>query len=129
MKWRRKSLFSSSMVRVLSYRHRYRKGGVNVYNVTMCFQLEYDLNSSGKTHTMRGITEYAMADIFGYTYREFVLKFSAIKIYNEAGRDLLGSDPSPLRLLDDPKVNSQLSSWLLLQFRRSWWPRHRVRGR
>ncbi|CAI0392107.1 unnamed protein product, partial [Linum tenue] len=33
---------------------------------------EYDLNSSGKTHTMRGITEYAMADIFGYTYRKRV---------------------------------------------------------
>ncbi|CAL1355715.1 unnamed protein product [Linum trigynum] len=67
----------------------------------------YGQTSSGKTYTMSGITEYAMADIFNYTYqnqeREFVLKFSAIEIYNEAVRDLLSSDPSPLRLLDDPE--------------------------
>ncbi|CAI0382922.1 unnamed protein product [Linum tenue] len=67
----------------------------------------YGQTSSGKTYTMSGITEYAMADIFNYIYqnqeREFVLKFSAIEIYNEAVRDLLSSDPSPLRLLDDPE--------------------------
>lgn len=34
-----------------------------------------------------------------------MLKFSAIEIYNEAVRDLLSQDPSPLRLLDDPEVN------------------------
>jgi hypothetical protein len=36
--------------------------------------------------------------------REFMLKFSAIEIYNEAVRDLLSHDTSPLRLLDDPEV-------------------------
>lgn len=37
--------------------------------------------------------------------REFILKFSAMEIYNEAVRDLLSSDATPLRLLDDPEVN------------------------
>jgi centromeric protein E len=32
------------------------------------------------------------------------LKFSAMEIYNEAVRDLLSSDATPLRLLDDPEV-------------------------
>jgi centromeric protein E len=36
--------------------------------------------------------------------REFILKFSAIEIYNEAVRDLLSNDMAPLRLLDDPEV-------------------------
>ncbi|CAL1384063.1 unnamed protein product [Linum trigynum] len=67
----------------------------------------YGQTSSGKTYTMSGVTKYALADIFDYIYknqeREFVLKFSAIEIYNEAVRDLLSSDPSPLRLLDDPE--------------------------
>ena len=36
--------------------------------------------------------------------REFILKFSDIEIYNEAMRDLLSHDPTPLRLLDDPEV-------------------------
>lgn len=36
--------------------------------------------------------------------REFVLKFSAIEIYNESVRDLLSLDSTPLRLLDDPEV-------------------------
>ncbi|KAK1401727.1 hypothetical protein POM88_001332 [Heracleum sosnowskyi] len=35
--------------------------------------------------------------------REFVLKFSAMEIYNESVRDLLGLDSTPLRLLDDPE--------------------------
>lgn len=37
--------------------------------------------------------------------REFVLKFSAMEIYNESVRDLLSTDTTPLRLLDDPEVN------------------------
>lgn len=37
--------------------------------------------------------------------RVFVLKFSAMEIYNEAVRDLLSTDATPLRLLDDPEVN------------------------
>ncbi|CAN1163483.1 Kinesin-like protein KIN-7J [Linum perenne] len=67
----------------------------------------YGQTSSGKTYTMSGITEYAMSDIFQYIHqnqeREFVMKFSAIEIYNEVVRDLLNSDPTPLRLLDDPE--------------------------
>ncbi|CAL5328155.1 unnamed protein product [Camellia sinensis] len=67
----------------------------------------YGQTSSGKTFTMTGITEYAIADIYDYiekhNEREFLLKFSAMEIYNESVRDLLSTDSSPLRLLDDPK--------------------------
>ncbi|PNY06518.1 kinesin-related protein 4-like [Trifolium pratense] len=67
----------------------------------------YGQTSSGKTYTMSGITEYAVADIFNYIEkhkeREFVLKFSAMEIYNESVRDLLSNDTTPLRLLDDPE--------------------------
>ncbi|KAK7262935.1 hypothetical protein RJT34_30516 [Clitoria ternatea] len=67
----------------------------------------YGQTSSGKTYTMSGITVYAVADIFHYIEqhkeREFVLKFSAMEIYNESVRDLLSSDSTPLRLLDDPE--------------------------
>nr|GLL28436.1 kinesin-like protein KIN-7E [Ipomoea trifida] len=67
----------------------------------------YGQTSSGKTYTMNGITEYTVADIYDYIQkheeRAFVLKFSAIEIYNEVVRDLLSSDNSPLRLLDDPE--------------------------
>ncbi|KAH1209806.1 Kinesin-like protein KIN-7H [Glycine max] len=69
----------------------------------------YGQTSSGKTYTMSGITDFAIADIFNYiekrTEREFVLKFSTLEIYNESVRDLLSVDGTPLRLLDDPKVN------------------------
>lgn len=37
-----------------------------------------------------------------------MLKFSAMEIYNEAVKDLLCSDGTPLRLLDDPEVNIRL---------------------
>lgn len=37
---------------------------------------------------------------------EFVIKFSAMEIYNEVVRDLLSHDHTPLRLLDDPEVNN-----------------------
>ena len=40
--------------------------------------------------------------------RAFVLKFSAIEIYNEAIRDLLSSDDTQLRLRDDPEVNTNI---------------------
>ncbi|KAK4744771.1 hypothetical protein SAY87_011083 [Trapa incisa] len=67
----------------------------------------YGQTSSGKTYTMSGITEYAVSDIYDYIEkhreREFVLKFSAMEIYNEAVRDLLSADSTPLRLLDDPE--------------------------
>ncbi|KAG4385130.1 hypothetical protein AAZX31_12G035600 [Glycine max] len=67
----------------------------------------YGQTSSGKTYTMVGITEYAVADIFDYIKRHeeraFILKFSAIEIYNEIVRDLLSTDNTPLRLRDDPE--------------------------
>ncbi|CAH9126075.1 unnamed protein product [Cuscuta epithymum] len=67
----------------------------------------YGQTSSGKTYTMNGITEYTVADIYDYIQkheeRAFILKFSAMEIYNEVVRDLLSSDSSPLRLLDDPE--------------------------
>ncbi|KAJ7978528.1 Kinesin-like protein [Quillaja saponaria] len=67
----------------------------------------YGQTSSGKTYTMVGITEYTVAEIFDYIHmheeRAYVLKFSAIEIYNEVVRDLLCSDNTPLRLLDDPE--------------------------
>uniref|UniRef100_A0A2P2ITV7 Kinesin-like protein n=1 Tax=Rhizophora mucronata TaxID=61149 RepID=A0A2P2ITV7_RHIMU len=67
----------------------------------------YGQTSSGKTYTMDGITEYTVADIYEYIERhqerEFVLKFSAMEIYNESVRDLLSTDTTPLRLLDDPE--------------------------
>lgn len=37
------------------------------------------------------------------------MKFSAIEIYNEAVRDLLSTDTSPLRLLDDQEVDMLFS--------------------
>ncbi|XP_010550454.1 PREDICTED: kinesin-like protein KIN-7G isoform X2 [Tarenaya hassleriana] len=56
---------------------------------------------------MIGITDYTMADIYDYIdkhkEREFIVKFSAMEIYNESVRDLLSTDNSPLRLLDDPE--------------------------
>ncbi|KAK9284156.1 hypothetical protein L1049_023324 [Liquidambar formosana] len=67
----------------------------------------YGQTSSGKTYTMSGITEYTVADIYDYIERheerEFFLKFSAMEIYNESVRDLLSTDSTPLRLLDDPE--------------------------
>ncbi|XP_030522889.1 kinesin-like protein KIN-7E isoform X1 [Rhodamnia argentea] len=67
----------------------------------------YGQTSSGKTYTMNGITELTVADIFDYICkheeRAFVLKFSAIEIYNEVVRDLLSPDNTSLRLLDDPE--------------------------
>ncbi|KAK4434569.1 Kinesin-like protein KIN-7F [Sesamum alatum] len=66
----------------------------------------YGQTSSGKTYTMSGITGFAVADIYDYIAkhreRDFVLKFSAMEIYNEVVKDLLSFDGTPLRLLDDP---------------------------
>uniref|UniRef100_A0A1D1XEW6 Kinesin-related protein 11 n=1 Tax=Anthurium amnicola TaxID=1678845 RepID=A0A1D1XEW6_9ARAE len=66
----------------------------------------YGQTSSGKTYTMTGITEYAVTDIYEYIQRHeeraYILKFSAIEIYNEAVKDLLRAENISLRLLDDP---------------------------
>lgn len=48
---------------------------------------------------------FLILSYFQHNDREFLLKFSAMEIYNESVRDLLGSDSTPLRLLDDPEVN------------------------
>ncbi|KAI5055753.1 hypothetical protein GOP47_0029274 [Adiantum capillus-veneris] len=67
----------------------------------------YGQTSSGKTYTMHGITESAADDIFSYIKqhddRIFLLKFSALEIYNEVASDLLNPDSGPLRLMDDPE--------------------------
>lgn len=38
--------------------------------------------------------------------RDFILKLSALEIYNETVVDLLNRESGPLRLLDDPEVNT-----------------------
>uniref|UniRef100_A0A803NTC8 Kinesin-like protein n=1 Tax=Cannabis sativa TaxID=3483 RepID=A0A803NTC8_CANSA len=67
----------------------------------------YGQTSSGKTYTMRGITENAVKDIYEHIKntpeRDFTLKFSALEIYNETVVDLLNRDSGSLRLLDDPE--------------------------
>ncbi|CAL5374539.1 unnamed protein product [Camellia sinensis] len=67
----------------------------------------YGQTSSGKTFTMMGITEYAIVDIYDYIEKhndtEFLLKFSAMEIYNDSVRDLLSTDSTPHRNLDDPE--------------------------
>ncbi|GAB2291583.1 Kinesin-like protein nack2 [Dionaea muscipula] len=67
----------------------------------------YGQTSSGKTFTMKGITENAIKDIYEYMtntpQRDFLLKISALEIYNEDVFDLLNHNSCPLRLLDDPE--------------------------
>lgn len=36
--------------------------------------------------------------------RDFIIKISAMEIYNEVVHDLLKPESGPLRLLDDPEV-------------------------
>ncbi|XP_039050673.1 kinesin-like protein KIN-7H [Hibiscus syriacus] len=67
----------------------------------------YGKTSSGKTYTMRSITEYAVSNIYDYIEnngeRDFLVKLCAMEIYNEAVRDLISPDSYPLRVLDDPE--------------------------
>ncbi|KAL3626670.1 hypothetical protein CASFOL_029413 [Castilleja foliolosa] len=94
-----------------STREVYEKGAkdvaISVVNGMNSSVFAYGQTSSGKTYTMIGITEYAIVDIYEYIEkhpeRDFVLKFSAMEIYNESVRDLLSVDSTPLRLLDDPE--------------------------
>ncbi|CAL5332194.1 unnamed protein product [Camellia sinensis] len=83
----------------------------------------YGQTSSGKTYTMSGITEYTIADLFNYIHkcngREFVLKFSAMEIYNEVVRDLLSPESTPLRLLDDPERGTVVEK-LIEETLRDW---------
>ncbi|KAL3824797.1 hypothetical protein ACJIZ3_020826 [Penstemon smallii] len=68
----------------------------------------YGQTSSGKTYTMRGITEKAVNDIYSHIMntpeRDFKIKISGLEIYNENVKDLLNSDSGrTLKLLDDPE--------------------------
>ncbi|XP_038724431.1 kinesin-like protein NACK1 [Tripterygium wilfordii] len=68
----------------------------------------YGQTSSGKTYTMRGITEKAVNDIYMHIIntpeRDFKIKISGLEIYNENVRDLLNSESGrSLKLLDDPE--------------------------
>ncbi|KAL6494308.1 Kinesin-like protein nack1 [Orobanche gracilis] len=85
----------------------------------------YGQTSSGKTYTMRGITDKAVNDIYMHIMnviarlylkyqkvqwivttpeRDFKLKISGLEIYNENVRDLLNSESDRnLKLLDDPE--------------------------
>lgn len=65
----------------------------------------YGQTCSGKTYTMKGITENAADDIFEHIKQHddfvFLLKFSALEIYNEVVSDLLKPESGPLRIMDD----------------------------
>ncbi|KAH9609838.1 hypothetical protein KSS87_021720 [Heliosperma pusillum] len=90
------------------YEEAAKEVALSVLNGINSSVFAYGQTSSGKTFTMSGITHCAVSDIYDYVEkhkeREFVMKFSAIEIYNEHVRDLLSPDPTPLRCLDDPET-------------------------
>ncbi|KAK3184987.1 hypothetical protein Dsin_032273 [Dipteronia sinensis] len=72
----------------------------------------YGQTGSGKTFTMRGISENVVNDIYEHVKsnpeRDFVLKISALEIYNETVVDLLNRESGSQRLLDDPELKGQV---------------------
>ena len=71
-----------------------------------CTLFAYGATGGGKTHTMKAVMEMASSHVFELIAatpgREFLLRLSALEIYNEVVRDLLAEDTPTLRLLDDP---------------------------
>lgn len=68
----------------------------------------YGQTASGKTFTMKAVTHAAAADVFAHVAaspdREWLIRASAIEIYNEDARDMLRDDGGePLRPRPDPK--------------------------
>ncbi|XP_031114694.1 kinesin-like protein KIN-7C [Ipomoea triloba] len=100
-------VFNSDCTTRKVYEEAAKEVALSVVNGFNSSVFAYGQTSSGKTYTMTGITEYAIADIYQHiqkhSERDYVLKFSAMEIYNESVRDLLSSDVTPLRLLDDPE--------------------------
>ncbi|KAM7482975.1 hypothetical protein LguiB_007558 [Lonicera macranthoides] len=77
----------------------------------------YGQTSSGKTYTMRGITEKAVNDIYKHIMttpeRVFRIRISGLEIYNENVRDLLNSESGRnLKLLDDPEKGTVVEKLL-----------------
>ena len=69
----------------------------------------YGQTGSGKTFTMRSIVQKAAREVFriieGQQSREYLLRASAVEIYNEKVRDLFreGTERQNLLLQDDPE--------------------------
>ncbi|CAK9312145.1 unnamed protein product [Citrullus colocynthis] len=73
----------------------------------------YGQTSSGKTFTMRGITEKAVNDIYKHISntpeRDFTIRISGLEIYNENVRDLLNTESGRnLKLHDDPEKGTMV---------------------
>lgn len=67
----------------------------------------YGQTASGKTFTMKAVTQAAAADVFAHVAaspdREWLIRASAIEIYNEDARDMLRDEGEPLRPRPDRK--------------------------
>jgi centromeric protein E len=65
----------------------------------------YGQTGSGKTHTMEGLTsataDYLFTSIANTPGREFLLKLSAVEVYNEAVHDLLQKGDFRLEVVDN----------------------------